>query len=60
MGKQDPKSDLRERHIPFMDGRPEREMPIGREDFVNLRIALALFGDVEAFCKDKHLFELHR
>ena len=42
--------------IPFLQGRPVREMPVGRDDFVNLQIALGLHEDVLDLCKDPHLF----
>jgi len=42
--------------IPFLKGRPVRELPVGRDDFVNLQIALGLHEDVMDLCKDPHLF----
>ena len=60
MAKQLPPPEFKDRPIPFLEGRPERDMPIGKDDLLNLRIALALLGDVEAFCRDRHLFELQR
>ncbi len=42
--------------IPFLDGRPERELSITRDDVVNLMIALEINEDVTDFLKDKFMF----
>ncbi len=36
-------------YIPFLHGRPVREMPITKDDVLNLRIALNTAEDLEEF-----------
>ncbi len=47
--------DLKER-IPFLKGRPHRELPIDKDDVLNLRIALGLHRDVSELWQDPHIF----
>ncbi len=42
--------------IPFLGGRPKRELNIDKDDIINLMIALELTGDVALFLEDRHLF----
>ncbi len=42
--------------IPFLHGRPDREIGITKDDVLNLAIALATAGDVLKLFDDKHLF----
>ncbi len=46
--------------IPFLKGRPDREIPVDKDDVFNLRIALGLHQDVIDLCRDPHLFDFHR
>ena len=43
--------------IPFLQGRPERELSIGKDDILNLRIALGLHEDASDIQDDPHLFD---
>jgi len=49
------KSAVKER-IPFLQGRPDREAAIDKDDVLNLRIALGLHLDVLDLCRDPHIF----
>ncbi len=44
--------------IPFLQGRPDRLGSIGKDDLLNLRIALGLHLDVLDLCQDPHLFSM--
>ena len=46
--------------IPFLEGRPERDAAIGKDDLLNLRIALGLHVDVSELYADPHLFVFRR
>ncbi len=48
---------LTEEKIPFLQGRPEREASIDKDDILNLRIALGLYEDVLDLYNDPHLFD---
>jgi hypothetical protein len=41
---------------PSLSKRPARNEPIGKDDVVNLQIALALSKDVLEFIEDQHIF----
>jgi len=41
--------DVRDFHIPFLSGRPNRETVIGQEDITNLLIALNTADSIETF-----------
>jgi hypothetical protein len=43
--------------IPFLKGRPERDIPICKDDMINLLIALEIHRDVTTFWQDKHIFK---
>ena len=43
--------------IPFLKGRPERDVPISKDDMINLLIALEIHHDVISFWQDKHIFK---
>jgi hypothetical protein len=43
--------------IPFLKGRPDREMAISKDDMINLLIALEIHRDVSSFWQDKHIFK---
>jgi len=41
---------------PKLEGRPNRQDPIGPDDLLNLKIALELDKDVLDFLEDHHIF----
>jgi len=45
-----------EEKIPFLQGRPERDFAIDKDDILNLRIALGLHEDVLDLFGDPHIF----
>jgi len=46
-----------EDRIPFLQGRPERDLSIDKDDILNLRIALGLHEDVLDLYDDPHIFD---
>lgn len=46
--------------IPFLQGRPDREYGIDKDDLLNLQIALGLHTDVSDLYGDPHLFDFIR
>ena len=54
------KSTSNREKIPFLEGRPDRDAMIGKDDLLNLRIALGLHIDVSELYDDPHLFVFRR
>ncbi len=42
--------------IPFLKGRPDRELPISKDDMINLQIALEIHSNVPTLWTDKYIF----
>lgn len=41
--------EVKQKKIKFLEGRPERDLPIGAEDIINLKIALETAKTLEEF-----------